>query len=75
MRKIKLMLLAALLSIATAGGALAARSTSPGFCSNTGCDRPGQASCPYLDNANCMNTPTGCQGWQTCGWPPEEPTS
>ena len=66
MRKIKLLLLVGLLSIATAGGAIAATSPSPSFCSNTGCDYPGQESCPYLNNANCGNTPLGCQGWVSC---------
>ena len=75
MRKIKLMLLAALLSIATVGGALAASSTSPGVCTNTGCDYPGQKGCPYLENANCIMTPKGCQGWNTCGPPQEDPPS
>ncbi len=70
MRTIKLMLLVALLAVATVGGALAATSartaTGPGICTNTGCDYPGQEACPFLDNANCANSPLGCVGWVAC---------
>lgn len=72
MRKVKLLLLAVLLSM----GALAATNVASSasirsnagvaFCTNTGCDRPGQSACPYLLNANCANSPLGCQGWVTC---------
>lgn len=73
MRRVKVLLLAGLL--ATAGTAAAVTFTATTakaansevmFCTNTGCDHPGQDSCPYLEGANCKNTSGGCVGWVAC---------
>lgn len=73
MRKVKLALMTGLLAVAAAAGATIftaapaqAGPTDLMFCTNTGCDAPGQSACPFLEGANCANTAEGCVGWAMC---------
>lgn len=72
MRRLKALLFAGLLvtGLGAGGFVLTAppvqATPSSSFCTNTGCDHPGQSSCPYLDGGNCQNSEEGCLGWVAC---------
>jgi len=73
-RRIKVLLLGALLTVASAAGAIAftappAPTNTAFFCTNTKCDEVGQKTCSYLNNANCGQSPAGCLGWVACSPP------
>jgi hypothetical protein len=75
MRSIKLALATALTLLSLSAGTSLftgtayANQAQHGFCTNTGCDFPGQSACPFLENANCGNSAGGCQGWVSCDAP------